>query len=460
MQASNMNVLLITMDDVRADHLSCYGYHLPTTPVLDELAQRGVVFRQAISNGPSTWSSFPSIITSTYPLLHGGYARLEAPRKTIAAALRSYGFVTAAFLCNSYIMATPGYERGFQVFEDVYRGVRPRGYSRKLSLLGRLHKQALRVQTAIVRRVAPRPGHFKTTAEDINRHALGFLRKLRGNGRPFFVWLYYVDVHFPWIPLKEYRDRFLDVGLSLPEVLAFNRHVRKEGATSDEDLTTLRALYDASLNYVDAQIGSLLEGLDMLRLRDSTVIIIVSDHGEKLGERDGGLFHPPQVYEELIRVPLILVGRSIQPAEVTELVSNLDIAPTILDLLALPKNFAFQGRNLLLPRSGPSSEITDGYFVGAAHKKSFVYESAKRIVGYRTERWKYIHDDFTGKRELYDLRVDPRETTNLVGSGLVVQKKLEEIMAQHLADIELGSSYEADFDQDVMDRLRALGYID
>ncbi|MCP4372112.1 MAG: sulfatase-like hydrolase/transferase [Deltaproteobacteria bacterium] len=458
MKASNMNVILITLDDVRADHLSCCGYHLPTTPVLDKLAKSGLLFRQAISNGPNTWSSFPSIMTSTYPLLYGGYARLEPPRKTIAEVLQLHGFLTAAFLSNSYLLDTPGYECGFKVFEDAFTSVR-RGESKNVSRFSQIRRKALGVQRAVSRKFFPKFTDFKCSAECTNRRALMFIRKELTSRNPFFLWLHYLDVHYPLIPPKEYLESFLDNEFSLPEILSFNRRVSEHGVDSDRDLKKLCALYDASLYYLDTQLGLFIEQLDKLGILQNTLFVITSDHGEKLGERDGRIGHPPQVYEELIRVPLIISGPSIKPREVKHLVSNLDIAPTIIDYLDLSNEPAFEGRTLFTSGHTGDAGDLDGYYIGSAHKNAFVYELTKRCVGYRTERWKYICDDFTGQLELYDLSSDPKETTNLVDSGLSVKKELQDKISQHCAKIDLVSSYEANFDNKVMNRLRELGYL-
>jgi arylsulfatase A-like enzyme len=445
MSTEKPNIILITIDDLRADHLSCYGYSRETSPFLDSLAQKAHTFRQAIANGPTTWPSFVSIITSSYPLLFGGYAKLSPNRTTIAQVLESHGYQTAAFLSNGYLLSTEGYEQGLDTFLDT----------RKRSIFSKIERrfrQAVRASSE---------SDYGETAENVNRVVLRHLKRLSGTSAPFFVWIYYRDTHYPWLSAKVDQQRIMKREISFRELLEFSaRLYRDAGRKSDEDLSVFRDMYDASISYLDRQLKYLFQRLDELKLYDNSLIVISSDHGEKLGERDGRVGHPAEMFEELIRVPLFIVGPSLQRREVDRLVSNLDIGPSIVQFAGLPEVPCFQGRSLFEEDPREAKGLNEGYFVGISHAKAFTFDERERLVAYRTEEWKYIRDEKTGMRQLFNLRSDPGEENNIIGTGIREEPSLAEIVDQHIQEIGEKGEEVYQIDDKVKKQLRKLGYIE
>lgn len=296
-------VILISLDTLRADHLGTYGYHRDTSPFLDSLAAEGVVFEKAIAQFPSTLTSHMSIFTGLYPAEHAVYPpdSVLSPRiATLPELFRQAGYRTAGFAEDGYMEGRYGFARGFDAWSDEVEGTLPRA-----------------VETTFARGVE-------------------FLRSLDEDDR-FFLFLHTYAVHDPYDPPPPYRslywhgdppqDAFDPVGSNLK---AFNEC---QGTLSEETRSWLEALYDASINYADAQLEALFAQLESLELAESVTVVLLSDHGEEFLEH-GKLGHA-QVYDEHMHVPWIVLHPRLKPRRVGGLVETIDLLPTLLELSGL-----------------------------------------------------------------------------------------------------------------------------
>ena len=430
-----MNLILLTIDCLRADHLSCLGYSKPTTPNLDNLASDNVLFTQEISVGPGTPTSFKTMFTSTYPLMHDGKLHITDSITTLAQVLKEHGYRTAAFHTNPWISSFYGYDKGFDTFDDGIqkwkfesRMSKPKALvERVIGKTGRLHEIISKIYTTLLM------SSYISKAEALNKKALSWLR---GNTNNFFLWIHYMDVHEPYLPpsrlaspLKTYRISGLHAKV---------RH--SPGSLSPREVNNLIGLYDAEITYVDKQISSLLSRLKQSNVLDDTFVIITADHGQQLLER-GRHGHGRDLYDELVHIPLIIAGPGLKSSVISQQTSNLDLAPTILDILKVEKPKAFLG-NSLLPlingnetKAGNSAAISEADTVtGIARIRPRIkpqLDTNHRMTSLRTGKWKYIYT--AGRQdELYDLEDDPKETKNIIDIKPEVAAELRDRIMAHI----------------------------
>lgn len=303
------NVVLLTIDSLRADRCSSYGYDRETTPSMDDFASDGVRFENAYSVSSHTRESVPAFLTGRYPnaAVDKGY-HLAAP--TLATMLKNTHH-SGAFHSNPFLSRAYGYDRDFDVFDDdLY-------FSRhKLVALAQRLWDKIR-------------GHHYVRAETINKRALSWLDSLSDDEDPFFLWNHYMDVHGPYEPPEPYRNEWVTESVSDDRAQRLWRRIHDAPDSVDEqDRKILTDLYDGEVRYTDDRIGEFLSELDERELMDETVVIITSDHGEGLGE-NGRYGHPRYLFEELNRVPLVVAGEGIPTAEPTTASSTLDLVPTV-----------------------------------------------------------------------------------------------------------------------------------
>ena len=469
------NLILITIDCLRADHVGALGYHKPTTPRIDELAAKGVVFTQAFAHGPRTPASFPAILTSTYPLMYGGTAALSEERVTLAESLRNAGYFTAAFHSNPYLSRALNYDKGFDVFWDSMsetslvsrtgRGVRA-VFSKSSKLYG-----ILRFFNRLRDVHALRTPFTKGGA--IVDRSLDQLADLPQP--PFFLWLHFMDAHYPYLPSLEDFSLFCDRPLGkLQHARLLGKMLENPAQVTAEDIDVLQALYDAQIHYIDQQCGHLFDYLMQVGWFDDTVIAITSDHGDEFGEH-GDFSHATTVhsrstarlYDELLHVPLIICPRpcdgSMYQGQVEDLVGLLDLGPTLLDFLDMspPANWLGESLKGLMCGDRRKDPIHFAEYV-LDDDELLPGQSKRDMVAVRTTEWKFIYDGMHGRNQLYDLVADPGETVNLYSREHETAEHFESIVSEHLIDVRSRSSEIQDIEADeaVIDRLRALGYIE
>jgi len=463
------NLLLITIDALRHDALSCAGSTYASTPNLDALARNGVRFEQAISNGPRTQSSFPSIMTSLHPLAAGERRPLPLEATTLAEALSKAGLATAGFNpSNPFLTRETGYDRGFGLFVDFWDVHDRTGGAGAGSRISRVKK---RIHDAVGRKslgflmlmqaLLLEEGGQYLTGGVIAERAVSWLERQDG---PFFVWLHFMDAHFPYQPLpgsRTWRDR-----LAYLAGMAGLASGRPRTA-----IATLTQLYGLRVALVDGFVGEVVGALDGLGLADSTDVVVTSDHGEQLGER-GRWAHGPDLHDELIRVPLIISGPGIEgPHRVDDQVELLGLAPTLLERLGIDVPASFTGSSFApLLRSGscelPAAVFSEAMHSGGRRSRSGVPDTMT-VTSCRASGWKYIHDSEDGAEELYDLATDPAELDNLAAlrSDRVAHLRLAvdehrrttAALAAGLTEGE-GRSDTPD-DAEMRRRLAALGYL-
>lgn len=473
---SQPNILVIIMDSVSAENLSCYGYHQVTTPHIDLLAQQSTLFEQAISVGCWTLPVHASLFTGLYPLSHGVTTSKDAlPGEfpTLALRLEELGFQTACFSNNAYISETTGLTQGFDTVESVWSLSHSRGTKRtkmerlikRLEQYGpranpviRLARTLQRARTLTKRLRNRRDKGAKLTNEKIQ----AWLTTRRNPNQPFFLFVNYMDCHLPYNPPYPYNRRFMPKHISPWHIarVGNNRDVirRLSEERSLEDIQILRALYDGQLCYLDQQIGELVRYIDSLGILDDTVLIITSDHGDSLGEHNH-IGHRMALYEQLVRVPLLIrYPARFQPgARVRQQVSLIDLYPTILELAGI--DLSQENTNGFHSLITPLTAEARPFIIAENTAPKSQNDVIARMI--RTGQHKYIWKS-NQEHELYDLVKDPRESANLVDLETKLVRKMDEYLEEwkrSAVDHQIKTG-QAEYDQLMLDVLRQLGYVE
>lgn len=392
------NVVVITLDTTRADHLGCYSASQALTPVLDGLARDGVLFERAYATAPLTLSSHASMFTGLLPPEHGlttnGKGRLAPEITTLAEALVEAGYATSAFVASYVLNARFGLNQGFQDYDDDLSGTfRP---------VDQLHRER----------------HGDVVIDS----ALDWLSKHKS--KTFHCWIHLYDPHFPYIP---HEDLFGERFLANP--------------------------YDAEIAFVDQQVGRIRSFLETEKLDSNTLIVIVGDHGEGLNEHNEKT-HSYQLYNSTMQVPLIVVtpDKRLAGQRIPQAVSLVDLTPTVLDLLQLPTPRPMTGLSIAGPWRGQPIAARDCF---SMTDEPYLDNQWSPLRSVTTDRWKYIR---TPDAELYDLHSDPSEQTNVFASNPEQVAEMEE----RLATIETKMTVRETSDTEMSARekrtLASLGY--
>lgn len=398
------NVVFIVLDTVRADHLSSYGYSRPTTPNLDRLARRGVLFENAIS--PSSWTlaSHASMFTGLLPHQNGADWWLPLPPgpRTLAETLRSSGYRTAGFAANfDYCQRGWGIGRGFDIYRDDSESL-------QRNLAGTL------LGTALIQPAYQSFFRFdyleRQDARETNQEALRWLR--RPPASPYFLFINYFDVHVPYLTSPPYDHRFGRISNKLVHKLfdALQGPDPPRGITSDEQ-AALIAGYDNCLAFLDAQVGRLLDFIDNTPQGRNTIVIVTSDHGEEFGEQ-GFYSHGYNLYREALHVPLIIAGPGIpKDVRISQLVRTRDLFSTVLDLAGGGKT-RFT-RDSLARFWDPQFAPTPFDNFAISELVPIFNEGGKQaMISLTTPEWQYIYQS-NGRQELYHWTADPLDQVNL-----------------------------------------------
>jgi arylsulfatase A-like enzyme/Flp pilus assembly protein TadD len=395
------NVLVITIDTLRPDHLGCYGYKAIHTPNIDALATDGMRFERAYTPVPVTLPAHTVIFTGTYPIFSGMHDfagnKLSPNQPTLASVLKQYGYTTGAVIGSAVLDHRFGLNQGFDFYYDNFD-------------FNRLQEANLEAME--------RPGNV---VADVT---LDWLAK--NQEKKFFLWMHLYDPHYPYQPPPPYREEYKD-------------HP-----------------YDGEIAFADAQVGRLLGVLKEKGLYRNTLIVLTGDHGESLGEH-GEKTHGFFIYNATLHVPLIIhLPGTVQPRVVTELVSLADLVPTVLEALGirdLPPQV--QGRSLL-----PLMTARKGSEDRALYAETFLprlHFNWSELRGVETENYHFID---APRPELYDLRKDPGETENLVVQKNAVAEemrlKLSELLHTNSASHE--EAEKTGLDPALLERLQSLGY--
>ena len=454
------NVVMVTLDTVQAGHLSLYGYHRNTTPHLRQLAREATLYTNAIAVSDMTLPTHASIFTGLYPREHGAHtdpplrARpLAEGFQTLAEMLAAKGYTTLAVAGNRfYVQPEWGMAQGFQLF-DSEAPVRIYNEDRRFFLREGLRKLL---------------NFFISTWEydlDIRRgrvlnHDIGtLLSKMKDERRSFFLFANYMDAHMPYLPPAPYDTMFpgKDPSLSFRACTRLERDiVTFKRKISQREQQHLIAEYDGAIAYLDEQMGWLIDQLKERGLYDNTLLIITSDHGEAFGKRNL-ISHPVSVYQNEIHVPLLIKYPNQHKGEVLQSwASQIDLLPTVLDVLGYQPPDGLYGRNLQNLDSRQPRQIISSSF------QSALFFDVPRF--HRTERaifsgpMKFIHST-KGKRELYDLSKDPQETKNLYNPDDGAVAELQRNLDEWLRRVKPHASARTKIDPENLQRLKSLGYV-
>lgn len=427
------SVLILVVDALRPDHMGCYGYPLPTSPAMDALARRGVLFADATSLSSYTRAAVPSIFASVHPGAHGVLNQgkevevLSDEYVTLAEILKARGYATAAFAPNPSLNRAFNFDQGFDLYDDDFQ-------------------------------IGVRGAQEFETARRINERMLAWLRS--NKEKPFFAYLHYRDVHAPYVPPAPYDKMFDKPGegrkLTEAEYKSHPPDMRKPHRF--RDLDTYVELYDGEIRYTDDHLGRFLETLSKEGFLENTVIFLTADHGESFLEHRSWT-HGSGLYEELTRVPLLMVlpGEEQKGRRVTEPVQTTDIYPTVLELLDAESPSQVQGRSLLGDLDAKRPVFSEA-LVSRRHRPW----NFGQMISVRSGGWKLIYNRWGRSGELYNLAQDPGETQDLVDlHPEKARELLRMISAQDKENAQRNHRVEGteELSEDVVEGLKSLGYI-
>jgi arylsulfatase A-like enzyme len=455
---------LIVLDTVRAENMSAYGYARETTPGFDALAREGALYLDATS--PSTWSlaSHASLFTGLFPSVHGAHFEhrfLEDGPPTLAETLAAAGYETVTFTANAFISDTIGLTRGFRAEDEAWRA----------GAAGRQFSFAYRVLDRLGFGVEDKGGGLVATNFE------KWAAEPAPDGQPFFIFLNFIEAHFPYHQLPEsYLHLFTELPRDELHALSMDLMGAQFGGTPPPPEIAMGPstdMYDGGIVYTDHLLGRVVEALRRRGKLDDTVLVVMADHGELLGEH-GSYGHGAALYEPGIRVPLLVRYPPRVPAgaRVATPVSTVGVYATILDLLDLEPSGPLHVSSLLPvltggPPGGPV--MAERHIAPVSISREDVdpmADTGARIRTYRAGSWKLVVTS-KGNRFLFDLATDPGETRNLADAR---PEKLASLLSEldtwraalALPAIDEEREYHEvpDLDPAARERLRALGYVE
>ena len=461
-----MNVLFILVDSLRSDHLGINGYNRDTSPNIDRLAKQSVFFTTAIPTAPRSVPSIGSILTGLYPhssglrleiksgpkerkilskfILDSAEDRLKSNVTTLQEILQSHGFKTIG---NDIEMDDTGIEKGFDEFNLIRWRI--------INKIKRTVKKTFGISYTI------------NPTEALTDLMMNYIKKFKSN--KFFLYMHYVGLHWPYTPPKPYDEMFdpnykgkhtfneVDGEISRGDLI-FNNNLPKE------EIEHAIAHYDGAMRYVDFQIGKLLEHLNKSNLMENTLIVLCGDHGECFGEHNIYFQHGEYLYDEALKVPLIIKHPKFQKKTIKNQVQLTDIMPTVLEILDIPLIENIDGLSLM-PLINDGEEVRKFTFAESGinffrQNKRCYFKGIKgkwRMI--RTDEWKLICIPHPKKDifELYNLKDDPKETKNLIEKKPEIANKLKEELFKWMKDSD--SKEDLDLTEKSKETLRKLGYM-
>ena len=441
------SVVLVTIDTIRADRLNCYGHERIKTPTLDRLASEGVLFENAICQIPITNPSHLSILSSQYPhqtgVLDNGQRRPPG-LSTVVDEFKKRGYDTAAFVSSFTLDSRFGFAEGFDIYDDDSSWIKG---CQGLSLV--------RIAEAVLRGLGCRLFLSMALERDAGRtNDEVFSWLMRGAESPFFLWVHYFDPHGPYTPPAQYTGMYYRGVRDDPNNRSLDGIELPGWVVEMEDFTDIGypiAQYDAEITYTDAELGRLLEELNG-RIGDY-ILVVAGDHGENLTEHGEYFTHGDHLYEEQVRVPLIVRRKGhIEPAVASSVVENIDIAPTILEMAGIEVPDWCRGSSLVPVMKGEARREREGALSVTGLRKN----DGTIDVAYRTDRHRLIVKPGEGV-ELYDIEKDPNELRDISGEREDLVKEYGERVRSVLGD-QVGEA-SAIMDYETRERLKSLGYI-
>lgn len=412
------NLILITSDSLRADYVS-FLCRRKDTPYMAYLAKNGCFFSRCFSASSMTFPSFTSIFTSLYPSMYPFNFNVKI--ETIASRLASSGYITIGLHSNPYL-SRDIFRRGFFIYKDL--GANVMTVDRRV-----FHAERKPVSRELIRAFKNSPLIYKISSYLYNLYILWtkkdkvpaslVIKRLKDllnkyKNKPFFAWVHFMDTHYRYDPPIQSDLKYSLIPIFLKAYI-FSK--MKYGGLNERERQFLLEVYMDSIKYVDYYIGQLINYLDEGKLLDKTYIIVTADHGEEFGEHGDFGHFKPKLYNEMIHVPLIIYGPDLNGIIVKNQVSLIDLAPTIVDLLQLSYK-EFLGRSMLPLIKG--EESSDRLVISEIGNK----------VSYLHKGYKCIADTSSGRIELYNLRIDPKETSPIHDKKLLekYESKIQEYL--------------------------------
>jgi len=461
-----MNVILITADTLRTDHLGCYGYVNNTSPNIDELASKSIMFIQACSTINNTNPSHVSIFTAKYPKNHGVYTNwtpLSKKHTTLTEILKKNGYKNAAFVSAGHLNSNSiGLGKGFDFYQNTQK--------------------------------------TKVPADQTIKNAVHWIKA--NSKKKLFVWIHLFDPHMPYNPHVPYDKIFdpdydgwgkifFDVyNRGVPLSLVYQNHKLTESqktilslasqgrasaliwnnkiGLSDRDVKYVASLYDGEIRFMDNNIGVLLKEIENMGLSNKTLIVFTADHGESLGEHGIYCAHKG-IYENSIDVPLIIHIPGMPSQKISGTISNLDILPTILDILNLKTNpeiqKVFDGKSLVPLMEGKVHDIRDVFFVEHANNLAkAIKKSGYKYIMPVEKNFPFFPKGYRHQEEMYCLKRDPEERVNLVKKDHLesISNELKVNLYKWTGKINSAEEESISYkhlDNEQVEKLKSLGYI-
>ena len=445
-----MNLIVISVDTLRADHMSLYGYPRRTTPYIDAFAESAVIFDRARAPWPKTVPSMLSMFTSRPPhvtgVMFGSRGHYIQDQELLLAEIaKEQGLRTGAVISNSVLGGATNFGQGFDDYIETYKILRGK------------------------------PGY---RADTVTSAAIQWLRG-QDLDKPFFLWVHYVDPHATYDPPSEHSEVFFNddlydaTNLRLNDDTNFNhgiagRYWRRNGG--QRELGWYVANYDGEISYTDAEIGRLLKTIEEHNLLSNSAVILTADHGESLGEHNYYFEHGWYPYNATAWIPFVFYWPTVSNpgTHITYPVSLVNLVPTIVELMNwhVEEPIPFHGHSLMPVLHGDRDRVDDYVTVEAGEGGLQPNEFLRSI---ENGRWKLIHVPNEKYQrgmqkmpyELYEVRSDPMETHNVVGKHPELVELLKKLLAERTADLSpIGNRSQVPaYSKEEIENLRALGYI-
>jgi len=429
-ETTRPNVLFIVVDTLRSDHLGSYGYERETSPSIDALAADAVRFERSYAPAPWTKPSVASMISGLYPSGHAAnslFSGLAGSIETLPEILQDAGYATASVVSSKVLTAKIGFRQGYESHD----------------------------------RSAAHGGAYDSTP-GVTEKSIELIEKLSREERPFFLFVHYFDPHYTYQRHPD-SDFAAERAGRIDGTEKIGKLRKLLGDMTDEEVALLVDLYDEEIRFTDAGIGRLLDRLRELGLYDDTLIVLTADHGEEFLEH-GWLGHTQNLYEAVVRVPLIIREPSLPhgPRVVAKPVSLVSLVATILELAGVDSlQRRFHEPSLVPELRGERDETHSVVFMevdfeGYSRKKTAFKKAI--VLG----DLKLIRDDLTGAMEIYDLAADPQERNNLAVRHPELREKLAPLLERSIR--RSGSApvdaWDVEFSSEEIEDLRALGYVE
>lgn len=441
------NIILITIDDLRADHLGFMGYDKNVSPFIDKLAKEGIFLTNFFSNAPYTTAATTSMLTSTLPLVPEEYIPFGKSRTSIATILRDEGLKTLGVHSNPWF-SLYGYGEDFDVFIDPLEeknekdGKDDTTHLNKIkkNIRNSLEKEIRKVDSKLLNNKIERIGRNLKKIKEVRSKSFSFpyaeaeeinktvIQTLEEQEDGFFLWIHYMDVHGPHFP-KDSNPMEIEHEC----ISAINEIITSRKKCTLKEKKLLNTFYDSDIKYLDEKIENLFSELSNVCDLEETTIIITADHGEELGEHGGfGHDNPIKLYDELLKIPLIIWNCGKELPDKNKLSSLLDLSPTLLDMLDIEKHPSYFGESLFRNTNKNENLISQGVQnENWGPNQIPTFKDGEILSSLRTRDKKLIFSS-KNKIEFYDLEKDPAEKANIAKQEKKTSRKMLDSLLKKL----------------------------